>query len=52
VKKGKLFQGLSLFNSFLLARISKIIYPNKTVATTEIKDPKLEIAFQPLKASG
>jgi hypothetical protein len=37
---------------FLLAKISKIIYPNKTVATTEIKDPKLDTAFHPLKASG
>jgi hypothetical protein len=53
VKKGKLIQGLSILSlELLLAKISKIIYPNNTVATTEIKDPKLEIAFQPLKASG
>jgi hypothetical protein len=29
-----------------------MMYPNKIVAATEIKDPKLEMAFHPLNASG
>jgi hypothetical protein len=29
-----------------------MIYPNKTVPTTDINDPKLEIVFQPVNASG
>jgi len=28
------------------------MYPNKAVATTDIKDPKLDTAFQAANASG
>lgn len=35
-----------------LANRSQMIYPNKTVATTEIIEPKLDTAFQAENASG
>jgi hypothetical protein len=35
-----------------LAKRSYIMYPNNTVATTDMIDPKLETAFQAAKASG
>jgi hypothetical protein len=51
VKKTGTSQGF-LPTSLPLTNKSYIIYINKIVATTETIDPKLEIAFQPSKASG
>jgi len=51
VKKAGTAQGL-FATTAPFANRSYIMYPNKAVATTEIKDPKLDTAFHAAKASG
>lgn len=51
VKKTGTNQGF-LPTSLPFTNKSYIMYINKTVATTDTIEPKLDIAFQPSKASG
>jgi len=51
VKKAGTAQGL-LATICPFAKRSYMIYPNKAVATTDIRDPKLDTAFHAEKASG